>query len=85
MQGNPCSGITLRLSAEHAQDAGQTGADQQVDQSKEHSRQSRHDKDHHGGQQHFAAGRPYDFANFSANLLDELNGICGGHVAWSLC
>lgn len=68
------------LLAEHAQQALQTKADHQINYRKENCCQSSHDKDHDCGQHDFATGGPNDLAYLGTDLLDELNGIDGGHV-----
>lgn len=66
--------------AKEAQKPLHTIADHQINQGKKDRCQDRHDQDHDGGQQNFAAGGPDNLAGFRANLLDELKRICEGHA-----
>lgn len=54
-------------------------ADQDIDDSKKHSRQRGKDENHNGRQQHFAPRWPNNLGHLGPNLLDKLKWICGGH------
>jgi len=69
-----------RSASEDVERGLQAGLDCDVDQREKQCCDGRKHEDHHGGQQHFAAGRPDDFCNFRAGLLHELEGVrLGSH------
>ena len=68
--------------AEHTQYGMQTAANAQIHKSKKQRSQCGHDKYHYRSQQNFPPGRSYNFGYLSANLLDKLDRISSGHLAF---
>lgn len=68
------------LGPEIGQNALKSAADHEIHQREKQSQQNGHEKNHNRRKNHLTAGRPDDFADFSAGLLDELDRIGPGHI-----
>ena len=68
--------------AKHAQNRLQPAANAQIDKRKENCSQRGHNEHHHSGQKYFAPGWPDDFGNLGTDLLDKLDRIGSGHLAF---